>query len=67
MISRNTPICPASIGHRSGTIWHLAAIAERLGRPVPWDPESEQIVGDDKAREMQDRPRRKGYELPTIT
>lgn len=67
VISREPTICPATIGHRSGSICQLAAIAERLGRPVQWNPESEQIVGDGIARAMQNRPRRKGYELPAIT
>jgi predicted dehydrogenase len=64
--SREKPICPAEIGHRSNTICALAAIAERLGRPVQWDPESQQVVGDGLARAMQTRPRRAGYALPSV-
>ncbi|MFQ3226438.1 MAG: hypothetical protein ACI8Z5_002710, partial [Lentimonas sp.] len=62
--SRKKPICPTSVGHRTGTICQLAGIAERLNRPIHWDPASEQIVGDAAAQRWQDRPRRKGYELP---
>lgn len=62
--NRTTPICPATVGHRTGTICQLSGIAERLGRPLRWDPLAEQIVGDDEARRWQDRPRRAGYELP---
>ncbi|MGB1127050.1 MAG: hypothetical protein ACPG3X_01620 [Opitutales bacterium] len=61
---RKPPICPASVGHRSGSICQLAGIAERLGRTIQWDPESEQTIGDEAAKAMQDRPRREGYELP---
>jgi hypothetical protein len=43
----------------------LAAIAQRLERPLKWDPKAEQIVGDNEANAMQDRPRRKGYEMPS--
>jgi predicted dehydrogenase len=64
IISRKPTICPATVGHRTGTICQLAAIAQRLGRPLKWDPKAEQIVGDADAATWQDRPRRKGYEMP---
>lgn len=64
--SRKPTICPASVGHRTGTICQLAGIAERLGRAIEWDPAAEQILGDAEAQAMQDRPRREGYELPTV-
>lgn len=62
--SRKKTICPATIGHRTATICQLAGIAERLNRPIQWDPVAEQIVGDADAQRWQDRPRRAGYELP---
>lgn len=64
--SRKSTICPASVGHRSGSICLLAGIAQRLGRPVKWDPKAEQIIGDKDAIAMMDRPRRKGYEMPVV-
>jgi len=64
--SRKPPVCPAGVGHRTATICHLAVIAKRLGRPVKWDPAAEKIVGDTEAAQMQDRPRRPGYELPAV-
>jgi len=64
--TRKPTICPATVGHRSGTICQLAGIAERLGRAIKWDPAAEKIVGDTEAAAMQDRPRRKGYEMPTV-
>ena len=66
ILSRKPTICPASVGHRTGTICQLAGIAERTGRPLKWDPKAEQIIGDDAANAMQDRPRRKGYEMPAV-
>lgn len=63
--SRKKPICSASIGHRTATICQLAGIAERLKRPIRWNPREEQIIGDPLARRWQDRPRRAGYELPS--
>lgn len=59
--TRRPPICPAEIGHRTATICILAGIAERLGRPIRWDPVREDIVGDEAARRWLDRPRRAPY------
>ena len=64
IVSRKPTICPASVGHRTGTICQLSGIAHLIARPVKWDPVAEQVVGDDEAKAMQDRPRRKGYEMP---
>ena len=62
--SRKQTICPATIGHRSGSICQLGGIAERLNRPVQWDPKAQAVVNDAVAQKMQDRQRRAGYELP---
>lgn len=64
--TRKKPICPATVGHRSGTICSLAAIAEQTGRSIEWDPVGEQIKGDLEAQAMQSRERRPGYELPRV-
>jgi predicted dehydrogenase len=64
ILSRKPTICPASVGHRTATICQLSAIAQRLERSLKWDPQTEQIIGDKDAAAMQDRPRRKGYEMP---
>lgn len=66
ILSRKPTICSASVGHRSATICQLAGIAERTGRAIRWDPAAEQIIGDDAAKAMQDRQRRKGYEMPAV-
>lgn len=62
--TRQQPICHVGIGYRTATICQLSGIAERLGRPVHWDPATEQIVGDPVASCMMDNPRRAGYSLP---
>lgn len=62
--SRRLPICHPEVGHRTGTICQLSGVAERLGRPVRWDPAAEKVVDDPTAARMTDRPRRAGYELP---
>ncbi len=62
--TRKPTICPATVGHRTGTICQLSGIAQRLGRSIKWNPKTEQIVGDKEAAAMQDRKRRPGYEMP---
>ena len=61
--SRKQPISDVFTHHRALTTCHLANIAIRLGRPLRWDPESEQIVGDSEAQSWQARTQRKGYEI----
>lgn len=62
--SRGTPICDVTVGHHTGVICLLAGIAERLERPIRWDPIKEMIIDDVTAQRMMDRPRRAGYDLP---
>lgn len=64
IVSRSTPICDVNVGHHTGVICLLAGIAERLERPVQWDPHTEMVVNDAVAVRMMDRPRRAGYALP---
>jgi len=66
MRTREKPVADVEIGHRSVTVCHLANITRAIGRPLKWDPAREQFVGDDEANSLLDRPRRAGFELPTI-
>jgi predicted dehydrogenase len=61
IFKRKQTICPAEVGHRTATICHLNGIAERLKRPLKWDPVKEEIVGDPEASRWMDRPRRAPY------
>ncbi len=61
--TRKQPICNAEIGHRTATICQLSGIAERLGRPIDWDPVQERILNDPDAERWYDRPRRAPYVL----
>lgn len=56
-------ICNAEIGHRTASVCHLSSIALRLNRTVKWDPKKEEVIGDDQATSMLDRPRRAPYFL----
>lgn len=66
MASRQRPNADVEIGHRSVSVCHLIGICREVNRKIVWDPEKEQIVGDDEANAKVDRPRRKGYELPPV-
>jgi predicted dehydrogenase len=61
--TRRHPIADVEIGHRSATVCHLNVIAAQLGRPLKWNPQTEEIVGDPVAARLLDRPRRAGYVL----
>lgn len=43
------PSSRAGVEHRIVTAGHLTNISMRLGRKLAWDPEAEQMVGDDEA------------------
>ncbi len=59
--SRDEPVSPVRIQHRTVTTCHLTNIAIRSGRPIRWDPETESIVGDRDAAAMQSREPREGF------
>lgn len=61
--SRETPVSPVEIQHRTITCCHLTNISLRLDRPLQWNPQTEQIIGDDQANAMQSRKQREGYEI----
>ena len=61
--SREEPISDVFSHHRALTTCHLANIGMRLNRDIQWDPEGEEIVGDDEAQSFVSREQRKGYEI----
>ena len=63
VVSRQEPVSPIRIQHRTVTACHLTNLSLRLNRKITWDPSAEQIVGDDQARAMQARPQRKPYTI----
>jgi predicted dehydrogenase len=66
MDTRKPPRAGAEIGHRSTVICHLYNICRELERKLRWDPVKEEFIGDDEANRLRSRPRRKGYELPSL-
>jgi len=62
--SRETPVAPAEIGHRSLTPCQLTVISMRLGgRKLQWNPDTEEIIGDPEAKAMQAREQRTPYTI----
>ncbi len=61
--SRKLPISDVFTHHRSVSVCHLANIAMLLGRPLTWNPENEDFVGDAEATAMLSREQRKPYEI----
>jgi len=65
--SRRTPAADAETGHRATTVCHLINICRKLGRKLQWDPKAEKFVNDQQANRLISRPRREGYELPSVS
>jgi predicted dehydrogenase len=61
--SRQLPISDVRNQHQSITTCHLANISMRLGRPLRWDPEKEQVIDDAQANRWLSREQRAGYEV----
>ena len=56
--TRERPICDVEIGHRSCSVCLLANTAILVGRKIRWDPDREEIIGDDEAARLLDKPYR---------
>ena len=59
--SREDPIEPVEVGHRTASICHLGNIAMRLKRKIAWNPETQQCPGDPEAAAMLQRPYRQPW------
>lgn len=64
--TRGVPNAPIEVGHRTATICHLGNIVREVGRPLTWDPQAERFDNDDEANQLLSRPRRRGFELPSV-
>ncbi len=61
--SRKRPISEVESQHRSVTTCHLGNISMRLGRPLKWDPDKEEFIGDSEANAWLRREQRAGFEI----
>jgi predicted dehydrogenase len=64
LVSREKPHADVEIGHRSTSLCHLANIAWRTRSTVRFDPQTEQIAGNEAAGALLSRSYRKGFEIP---
>lgn len=46
---------------------HLSGIAARLNRVIKWNPETEEIIGDQQAASFFAREKREGFEIPNVS
>jgi predicted dehydrogenase len=61
--TRQQPIAPAEVAHRSCSACLLHHIAMKLKRNLRWDPARERFIDDDQANAMLSRPQRAPYTL----
>lgn len=61
--SREEPVAPVRIEHRTISVCHLTNISLRLGRKLSWDPDTQHIVGDDEANGWLEREQRMPYTI----
>lgn len=62
--TRQQPIAPVEVAHRSCSACLLHHIAMKLPRRLHWDPVRERFKNDDEANAMLSRPQREPYSLP---
>jgi len=61
--SRQQPIAPIEVGHRSSSACLLHHMAMKLKRKLYWDPIKERFKNDDEANALVSRPQRAPYTL----
>ena len=54
--TRQEPISPVEVGHRTASLCHLGNIAIQRMKKLAWDHKAEQFIGDDEANDMLSRP-----------
>jgi hypothetical protein len=59
--TRQQPIAPVEVGHRSCSACLLHHMAMRAGRTLKWDPARERFHNDDEANGWISRPQRAPY------
>jgi predicted dehydrogenase len=64
--SRKTTITPAEVAHRSASPGHLGQIAMLLGRKIKWNPDTEEVIGDEVAGRMLGKSMREPWSIDHI-
>ena len=63
VISRRLTITPAEVAHRSASLGHVGMVAMMVGRKIKWDPDKEQVIGDEVANRLIGRAQREPWQL----
>src|SRR5450759_1336734 len=50
--TRKRTICDVDIAHRAASALLLGGVEKQLQRPLKWDPQQEQFIGDDEANRL---------------
>ncbi len=61
--SREKPLCNEVVGYRSGSLCQLLAISDRLQRPLRYDPERVEFIGDEEANRLLDYAKRAPWRI----
>ena len=61
--SRKRPVADVEIGAKSAQVCQLANIGYELRRPLRWNPETEEFVGDAEANQLRSRENRAPWRL----
>jgi predicted dehydrogenase len=59
-------IAPIEVAYRAISVALLGEIAMTTGQTIKWDPEKEEIIGNDMASRLLSRPYRQPWKLPTV-
>jgi len=57
------PAVDIEIGHRAATLCNLGNLSMLLGRTLVWDGDRQEVVGDEQANRLLDKPQRYPYVL----
>ncbi|MCC6511719.1 MAG: Gfo/Idh/MocA family oxidoreductase [Pirellulaceae bacterium] len=60
----NTPNCDIEEGYKSTLLAHLGNLSYRVGRPLTFDSQKQQCVGDDEVNALLKRVGRKEFQIP---
>jgi predicted dehydrogenase len=61
VLSRQEPVAPAEVGHRSCTACLVSHIAMKIPGKLYWDPQEERFTDNEQANAMLSRPQRPPY------
>ena len=59
-------IAPVEVAYRAISVALLGEIAMTTGQIIKWDPEKEEIIGNQMASRLLSRPYRQPWTLPTV-